>query len=421
MKGCQKTFHLEGYGCSLNQGDTAKIALFLEKAGFRPESPEKADFILINTCAVKTPTENKMLRRIKALGAVAEKTGAKVVVCGCLPTVSGQKIKGECGKAELLGVGLEEIASFFGIPFSETENRASASKKNNCISIIPVAHGCLGNCAYCCVKQARGQLKSQPVEGINTAFVKALEGSKEIWLTANDTGCYGLDIGTNLAELLERLLENKGEFRVRLGMMNPANLKKFFPRLLKAMEDERVYKFLHLPVQSGSDRILRLMERRHSAKEFEALAAKARKKFPEMAIATDFIVGFPGETEKDFGESLALLESVKPEVVNISRFGLRPNTKAVLLPGRVHGGIRKQRSKALSEKAREVALERNRLLEGSIKKILVSEKGPTGGFIGRTNSYRPVAVKKAEMCCFAKAKVSKAFPTYLEGRIMPKN
>ncbi|MCX6802614.1 MAG: tRNA (N(6)-L-threonylcarbamoyladenosine(37)-C(2))-methylthiotransferase [Candidatus Diapherotrites archaeon] len=421
MKRRCKTFSLEGYGCSLNQGDTARIALLLEKAGFGQESPEKADFILINTCAVKTPTENKMLRRVKALGVIAEKAGARLVVCGCLPFISPEKIKGACEKAELLGVDLKEIASFFGIPFSEKNAKIPAAKKNSCISIIPVAHGCLGNCAYCCVKQARGGLKSLPVEEINSAFAEALEGSKEIWLTANDTGCYGLDRGTNLAELLERLLENEGEFRVRLGMMNPANLKKFFPRLLKAMEDERVYKFLHLPVQSGSDRVLGLMERHHTAKEFEALAAKARKKFPEITIATDIIVAFPQETEKDFSESLALLERVKPDIVNVSRFGLRPNTKAALLPGKVHGGISKQRSRALAAKAREIALEKNRLFEGSVQKILVSEKGPTGGFIGRTNSYKPVAVEKAEMCSFRNAKILRAFPTYLEGKILRKN
>ncbi|MEM0360307.1 MAG: tRNA (N(6)-L-threonylcarbamoyladenosine(37)-C(2))-methylthiotransferase [Candidatus Diapherotrites archaeon] len=415
-----KTFHLEGYGCSLNQAETERIALLLESSGFKRERAEKAAFLLLNTCAVKTPTENKMLKRARELSLIAKKSGARLVVCGCLPLVCPEKIKMECENAELLGTSLAEIAGFFEIPFS-SKNFNVASKKNECISIIPIAQGCLGNCTYCCVKNARGSLKSLPVAEIESAFTSALECSKEIWLTANDTGCYGFEKKTNLAVLLENLLKNNGDFRIRLGMMNPANAKKFFPKLLRIMEDERVYKFLHMPVQSGSDKILQLMERHCTASDFEKMAVRAREKFPNATLATDIIVAFPQETEKDFNESLALLERVKPDIVNVSRFGARPGTIAASLPGKISGSIAKQRTRIVSAKARELALERNSLLVGCKEKILVSEKGSKGGFIGRTNSYKPVAVGNAEMCCFAEALIKKAFPTYLEGEILHKN
>lgn len=414
-----KRVHVEGYGCSLNKGDTEKISALLKDAGYRLEGQaDKVDFIVVNTCAVKAPTENKMLKRIRELGRIANKNSSQLIVCGCLPLISPNKILEAYDRAVLLGVDLGEIAGFFGISFPKSELEIENIRVNPAISIIPIARGCIGACAYCCVKQARGELKSYSIEEINRAFIKALAGTKEVWLTANDTGCYGLDLKTDLSELLAVLLENKGEYRIRIGMMNPANAKKFFPKLLKAMENERVYKFLHLPVQSGSDSVLRLMERDYSVKEFEWLIEKTRYKFPDATIATDIIAGFPGETERDFKKSLELIERVRPDIVNVSRFGLRPNTSAELLKERIHGRIAKQRTRILSMKAREIALERNKRFIGRTEHILVSERGIKGNFVGRNNSYKVVVVKSARLGEFYNARIERAFPTYLLGEIV---
>jgi len=416
-----KLVYVEGFGCSLNLGATEKIRALLKGSYGLAAGPEKAHFILINTCAVKTPTETHMLRRIRELGKAAERNSSQLAVSGCLPLIAPGKVLEACPGAKLLGTGLGEIAEFFKVPAPKGALAAENLRSNPVVAIIPIATGCLGSCAYCCVKNARGKLKSHSPAEIESAFTKAISTAKEIWLTANDTGCYGFDLGTNLAELLERLLKIQGDYRIRIGMMNPGHLENFFTELLKAMEDPRVYKFLHIPVQSGSDRILSLMERNYSVQEFKSLAREAREKFPGITISTDIIAGFPGESESDFNESLELIEWLKPDIVNVSRFGLRPNTKAESMKGKVHGRTIKERTRKLSALARGIALERNKALVGREERVLVSEKGKKGGFVARTNSYKPVVLKRAEPGKFYNARVEAAFQGYLSGEISGPN
>ena len=410
-----KSVYVEGHGCSLNLGATEKIRALLAKKFSLVASPEKADFIVLNTCAVKTPTENSMLRRIETLGGIAKENKSALVVCGCLPLVSRDKVLAAFPEAKLFGVELSEIAGFFGLPLPESDLSVENVRSNALIAIIPIATGCLGSCAYCCVKNARGQLKSYPVRAVKQAFVKAVETAKEVWLTANDTGCYGLDIGSTLPALLESLLSVKGNYRVRLGMMNPWHAKKFFPALLELMEDKRVYKFLHLPVQSGSDNVLALMERHYTVQEFKSLVGLARERFPDITISTDLIAGFPGETKADFLESVKLLEELRFDIVNVSRFGFRPGTKALELGGRVPGAEVKRRTKILSLKARVIGLERNKRFVGSEQRILVTGRGVKGGFVGRTLAYKPVVVEHALPGSYLKVRVVEASQSHLIG------
>jgi len=410
-----KSAYVEGHGCSLNLGQTEKIRALLSKKFSLVSSPENADFIVINTCAVKTATENSMLRRIRALGSIARANNSKLVVCGCLPLVSRDKVLAAFPEAKLFGVELSELAGFFGLPLPESELSVENTRSNPLIAIIPIASGCLGSCAYCCVKNARGSLKSFPVDAIKEAFARAVETAREVWLTSNDNGCYGFDIGSSLPELLESLLSVKGSYRVRVGMMNPWHAKKFFPALLGAMDDRRVYRFLHLPVQSGSDNVLALMERHYTVQEFKSLVGMARKRFPDMTISTDIIAGFPGETEADFLESVKLLEELKFDIVNVSRFGFRPGTKALELGGRVAGAEVKRRTKILSLKARALGLERNNRFVGSEQEILVTGRGVKGGFAGRTLSYKPVVVEQAVPGCFLKVRIEGASQSHLVG------
>lgn len=412
---------MEGYGCSLNLGSTEKIQSLLKKKFELVNSPKKADFIIINTCAVKAPTERHMIKRIKKLGKIAESMGSKLIVCGCLPLISPQKIQNASSTAVLLGVELGEIGEFFSIRTPKNELQIKNFRENPVIAIIPIASGCLGECAYCCVKQARGNLKSHSIPKIKRAFKQALESAKEFWLTSNDNACYGFDQNTDLAELLNELLEVKGEYRVRLGMMNPAHLSEFFPRLLQAMDDSRVYKFLHLPVQSGSNKILNSMNRNYSIKGFKALVSMAREKFPDLTLSTDIIAGFPSETEKDFKKSTELIKGSQPDIVNLSRFGLRPNTKAQKMKGKIHGKITKERTRKLTKLVKKISLKKNKRFEGKIQKILVSEKGSKGGFIGRNKSYKPVIVKSASLGEFLNVKIKKAKQTYLVGEVTPAN
>ena len=204
--------------------------------------------------------------------------------------------------------------------------------KSNFSFNYSVSVGCLGNCTYCATKIARPNFFSYSIKEIDFAFKSALKsGSKEIWLTSQDLGCYGFDIKTDIVELLKVLLKNKGEYRIRLGMMNPNFLKKISGKLIPLFSDDRLYKFLHVPVKSGSNRVLKLMNRGYKNKDFVDLVNLFRKKVKGITFSTDIIVGFPTETEKDFEKTLLLLKTT-PEVVNISRFAKRMEQKPLSFP-----------------------------------------------------------------------------------------
>jgi len=406
--------YLEWYGCALNRADTEKLRLAFVSAGYKiVDTPEEADYCIINTCAVKTPTEEKIIARLKKLSELSKCSGFKLAVIGCLTEVSRERVLKAAKNAVLFGVDPKPIADYFGLKLAYSP-KARALPYNKCISIIPVARGCLNRCTYCCVSTARVRLKSYTVEEIDEAFRAAIQQSKEIWLTATDMACYGFDRKINLAMLLKKLLENTGEYRIRIGMLNPQHVKHFFDELLEVMKDKRVYKFFHLPVQSGSDEILGRMARGYEAQEFRMLIKKARKTFPYATIATDIIVGFPGETQKDFEETVKLMYETKPDVVNISRYGKRPGTPAAKME-QLPFSIVKERSRALSEIVRELAMEKNKTFLGKTFRVLVSERGMKGNFVGRTDSYKPVVVKNTNLGQFVTVKITDAKSTYLEG------
>jgi len=414
----QKTFYLESYGCSSNSADAGAIAGMLCSHGFQQvDVSEKAEFILLNSCAVKKPTEHKMLRKLRALSMLAEKSGARLLLCGCMPKISPEAAKAVSHKIVLAGPGPEAVAASLGLPH-QLHNDIAPKPHSEFVSIIKVAEGCTGKCSYCAVKNARGELSSFSLSSIESQFKASVARAKEVWLTAQDTGCYGLDAGSSLPKLLKRLLKSRKKFRVRVGMMNPQHLARFVDEYLPLFEDPRLYRFFHIPIQSGSDSVLKAMNRPYTAVQATKLCRRIRRAFPLASIATDIIVGFPGETKQGFRKTLDMVRKVEPDVLNISRFGIRPNTSAAGLPGQLHGRVKKERSRALTVLHKKTALERNRLFLGLEQEIIVSKPGPKGNFVGRNNSYKPVVVEKNALGKFALASIEHAFPTYLKGRIM---
>lgn len=331
---------IDTYGCAANQADSELLAGILKQAGFEiTDSLANADLAIINSCIVKTPTENRITRRIQELASA----GKPLIVAGCMAKTSQRKIERIAPKASIVGpdslthvaeaakAALEGRKTIFvnddrkdkpGLPRVRTEKE---------IGIVPIAIGCLGECSYCATKLARGRLKSYPVDCI-VAEAKRLvaDGCKEVWLTSEDNSCYGLDIKTNLAELIEAVSNVAGDFKIRVGMMNPTYIKdeKQLHDLIEAYKDEKVQKFLHLPVQSGSDKILKLMKRGYTVADFVKIVERFRKEIPDLYLSTDVIVGFPGETDEDFQATIELMKKVKPGKVNISKFGARSSTEA---------------------------------------------------------------------------------------------
>ena len=413
----KKKVFIEGYGCSLNKAETEQITGFLESSGFQIVSkPEKAGTIIINTCAVKEPTENRMLARIKHMKKISKKN-SRLIVFGCLPKISPQKISEISNDIVKIGPLLEELAKELGIKETAFSPSVKQRHSSKFVSIIPIARGCLGNCSFCATKNARGSLKSYSPEELKKRFFRETKSPKEIWLTAQDTACYGLDIGTSLPELIREFLKSRKKFRIRIGMMNPHHALSMLEDFLPLFEDRRMYRFFHIPLQSGSDSILKKMNRPYSKKDFFLLVKKIRKKLPGAVISTDIIVGFPGETEKDFHETLEAVKKISPDIINISRFGARPNTAAEKMPLQLHGRAKKARSRILSEIQKKISLEKNKSLIGSVQEIFVSEKGQKGNFVGRAVSYKPIVIEKNLLGRFARARIENAFAGFLSGKI----
>ncbi len=411
-----KKFFLEGYGCSLNISETEKIDEFLEKNNYKRTNEIKdADFIIINTCSVKQVTEQRMLSRIEYF-LFNKKESSKIIVFGCLAAHKNKELIKKFPTVFVCDTSLESLCSVLNIKKSSFSPKILGKKSNPLISIIPVSIGCLGDCTYCATKIARKNFCSHSIQEINFAFKSAISsGSKEIWLTSQDLGCYGFDIKTNLAELLKVLLKNKGEYRIRLGMMNPNFLKKISPELIPLFSDERLYKFLHVPVQAGSDRILKLMNRGYRSKEFIDLVKLFRKKVKGITFSTDIIVGFPTESKNDFEKTLSLLKKTTPEVVNISRFAKRSGTKAAIFSGQLSEEVKKDYSRKLTKFCDEYMLVNNKKMIGSKVSVLVSEKKSDILFVARTNNYRPVNVDFG-YSSFVNVEIIEAYSHFFKGK-----
>ncbi len=408
-----------GYGCSLNKSDSEQIRGFLAAHGFQlAGSSSKADLIVLNTCAVKEQTETKMLKAIKQLNSVAERNGSKLVVTGCLPAISPNAVKAISPAIIQVGPSLSKLASLLNLPEKEFSPLLDEIKENPHITIIVIARGCVSNCSYCCVKNARGDLRSYSLNELNAKFKKAINETKEIWFTAQDCGCYGFDIGANLPALLKVVLQNKGDFQIRIGMINPVHMHSFLNQYLALFSDERLYRFFHIPLQSGSNAVLHSMLRPYKKEDFLSIVKKIRQRFPDATIATDVIAGFPGETEKQFQETVSVLKKAQPDIVNISRFGARPNTAAAFMSGQLHGREKKKRSRALTKLCKKIALHGNKRFVGKKMRILVTEKGSKGSFVGRALNYKPVAIKENRLGEFVSVRINKAFPTYLSGTVL---
>jgi MiaB/RimO family radical SAM methylthiotransferase len=245
-------------------------------------------------------------------------------------------------------------------------------------------------------------------------------GAKEVWLTSQDMACYGRDLGLTLADLLEEICKIDGDFLVRVGMMTPNFASDILDRLVKTFTHRKIFKFLHLPIQSGDNDVLKRMQRGYTVEDFSHIIASFRKALPKITIATDVICGFPNETDEAFEKTLRLIEKIKPDIVNISKFFPRPNTPAERLGPKVPPREIKERSRKMTKLAEKIATEKNQAWIGWKGQILVDEKGnKPNSWIGRNYAYKPIVVRSKDSLLgkTINVQVMKAFPTYLEAEI----
>jgi threonylcarbamoyladenosine tRNA methylthiotransferase CDKAL1 len=423
---------VKSFGCSTNLADGEVLAGCLAEAGYElAHSSKAADLVIFNTCAVKGPTENRIIETLRRVPS-----RKKLIVSGCLPLISFERLckevhfDGVVGPAigdEIVGVVKnviegKRVVALDGALHVKPRLDLPRLRLNPVTGIIPVSYGCLGSCAYCCVVFARGHLRSYGIREIAERVKEDVRrGVREFWITSQDTACYGRDMGTNLAELLKAICSVEGDFKVRVGMMTPNIVMDILEQLIQVFQDSRIFKFVHLPVQSGDDRVLKLMRRFYSVADFKKIVDALRANFPEITLSTDVICGFPDESEEAFERTLRLIEEVKPDVVNVSKFFARPKTLAAeMREDFVPLSEIKRRSTKVAELARKVAFERNQGWVGWTGEILVDEVGKIpGSWVGRNPAYKPVALKSTNSLLgkTLRVKVVKAFATHLEGEV----
>ena len=420
---------IESYGCTFNQADGQIIAGNLQENDMEiVDTIDDADVVIINTCYVKLPTEDKMTYRIQKLQK--EYPDKKIIVGGCMVEIDPEKLD-KIGP-DISWIGPHQLnksadvvnATYCGDIIRETgfskESKVNVPKvmDDSLIHIIQICEGCLGACTFCCTRFARGPLNSYPIEDIVAEARMAIEnGACEIQLNAQDTAAFGRDSGEKLSDLIKEVANLDGDFRVRVGMMHPKNILNDVDEIIEAMKHPKVYDFIHLPVQSGSDKVLSEMRRGHNISQYKEIVSKFKNEIPGIALAVDIIVGYPTETDEDFNETVKLLNEIKPSLIHLSKYQHRIGAISSSLD-EIPREIMKERSKFLSQIKSEITEEENKELVGSIQNVLVVEKGSKGGFIAKTNSYIPVIVDDVELGTFVDVKITEATSTYLKSELL---
>ncbi len=424
-----KNFFIKTFGCPANKSDTEIMIGLLRKAGYSLTEMEKAEYVLVNTCGVKQPTEDRVISTLKQLASLNK----KLIISGCLPKINFKRIVNtvpsfsailDPRSIHLIVDILEKIDQERNIVVFSDEPPIKPSLPkhliNPIIGIIQISEGCTMACTYCCTRLARGSVYCYPdyeiVKEVNRLIDK---GCKEIWITSQDNGVYNFK-GYELPDILRGICKIDKDFFVRVGMMNPIHVKGILRGLIESYLDKKIYKFLHIPIQSASLRILGLMKRGYSPNTVRKMIDEFLEYFPSLTLSIDVIVGFPTEDTVDFDETIKFVQTIRPDIVNISKFGARPGTKASKFK-QLNYSLVNRRCKQLVQIVRDISYKKNLKWLGWSGKCLIDEKGKKDGtWIGRNFAYKPIVVKSEQNIFgeFLNVEIVEAKSTYLLGKII---
>ncbi|NHJ23971.1 MAG: tRNA (N(6)-L-threonylcarbamoyladenosine(37)-C(2))-methylthiotransferase [Candidatus Lokiarchaeota archaeon] len=433
----RRSFYIETYGCTSNKADSLVISKILKDNGYYEVNFEEAEFIIINTCAVKQQTENKIKSRLKQLYSRYKNNNNKhFIIAGCLPHIDSNYIDVvknlipnfsailDLDNFNELPAILDKISTGNRNLIIHKEHKVDKSEylidypKGKITGILPISEGCLGSCTYCCVKNARGNLNCYDPENIvKNAEFQLKQGIKQLYLTSQDCSTYEYK-STKLVDLITSITNFNYEFFLRMGMLNPSFLIENYNQLSFIYTLKKVYQFLHIPLQSGSDTVLKKMNRHYKISDIKESLTTLRTKFPYLSISTDIICGFPEETENNFQETIDLITWLKPEILNISKFTIRPGTKARNMD-QVESREIKERSIRLSKIFRASLININEKWNNWEGKVLILHKGSkVNQAFGRNFAYKNIFVEnfKGNYGSFIDARVNKVdgFNLYAE-------
>lgn len=409
METKQKTYYIFNYGCQMNASDTEHYAGQLEELGYIPaEDFHTADVIIVNTCCVRESAEKKIAGKIGELKNVKTKN-PEVVICvaGCMAQKDGEKLLKKHPQVDLL-LGTAYVNDFKNIltdyladrkgalytdlTIHQSEFEGKMVRQSPFSAWIPIMYGCNNFCTYCIVPYVRGRERSRAIENIVAEIEQAVkEGYKEFTLLGQNVNSYGKDFGEKdaFAKLLRRVNEIDGVERVRYMTSHPRDMNE---EVIKAVaECEHVCENFHVPFQAGSDEILRKMNRGYTREKYLELIKMIRSYVPDAAITTDIIVGFPGETEQDFEDTLALVQEVGFDAAFTFIYSKRSGTPAAKMEGQVPLDVKKDRLNRLMEVQNLSSLHRNEEMLGKVVEVLA--EGPSRNpavWTGRTRTNKIV-------------------------------
>lgn len=400
----EKTVSFRTFGCKQNQYDTDFLRESFERKGFRVVDDGPSDVVVINTCAVTAKGAAKCRQAIRA----AARNGAKVVVTGCYSQVAPQDVAdipgviavgGVRGRSDLADLALQALESgktALGVtPHEAPGTKAQAFEETPVETpsltraFLKIQEGCGDFCAYCIVPLARGPSRSRPPQRIlGEARALVAKGYKEIVLTGTHIGLYGKeepDTLPTLPEVVRQVSQVEGLVRLRISSLEPHDVDE---DLLDCLRLPQVCAHLHLPLQSGSDRVLRAMGRRYNVQGFLRVVEEARKIAPNAGITTDIIAGFPGESRSDFEETLNVARAASFSRIHAFKFSPRPGTRAFSSQGKVPESEKDERVGRLIELGKELSLSFHRKHEGRVMEVLTEDDRTRAGLLtGVTRNY----------------------------------
>lgn len=385
----KKKFYIETMGCQMNKSDTERLeGMFLDLGYDKTEDQKEADFLIVSTCAIRQTSVDKAYSQLGVWGKRKKlKPDIKIGICGCAAELDKELLFKKMPYLDLI-FGThnifkfpqfvkrvengEKVCEITAIPYPEPEE-IKVNRQNTVGAWIPIIEGCNNFCTYCIVPFTRGRERSRrPELIINEAKKVIANGKKEITLLGQNVDSYGKDFNDkniSLANLLRELNTIEGKFRIRFVTSYPTDITD---DLIQAVaECDKVCEFFHIPMQSGNSRVLKAMNRRYSREQYFEIYKKIRNRFEEVEITSDFIAGFPGETEEEFKDTLSAIEELKIDYSNTAIYSPRPYTKAgrmsdIFIPD----DIKEERFKRLHETNCKMTLASNKKLEGKVYEVL---------------------------------------------------
>lgn len=433
-----KKIFIKTFGCQMNAYDSARMRDAMFVHGYQEtNSPEQADILLLNTCHIREKASEKLFSEIGRLNEFKEQRKQEgketlIVVCGCVVQAEGEEI---LKRSHLVDIALgpqnyhrlPELVSSYNrkkgrvlladFPSDSKFDYLPKTKATSACAFLAVQEGCDNFCTYCVVPYTRGCEYSRPAdEIIQEAQDLVATGAKEIMLLGQNVNCWHGQGASDLGDLIRQLAQIEGLERIRYTTSYPSKITQ---NLIEAHKDlDKLMPYIHLPIQSGSDKILKAMNRQYTAKSYEEIVASFRKARPDIAVSSDFIVGFPGETEDDFQATMDVVKRVRYASSFSFKYSPRPGTPAAMMKNQVPEDVKTKRLMILQKELLEQQQEFNSQTVGKILPVLLTEKGKKEGqLVGYTPYLQGthVSLPDSFLNKIVMLKITKASATSLTG------